>query len=172
CPCLFAPTPDAESPRTARNVHIRRVYDILNVSIQRRDLTRATRAWTILAHCKEVNWRVLWSTSVHILAEELDDTPRAHRFLTLAAALYAGLLSLYLAQPVEGGNSQSNPLLLRDAQSHFERAKALDPANAIADAFLRKIQHLNGADTRSGDESDDEVASDDPKPKRIRTSSY
>ncbi|KAJ7094569.1 hypothetical protein B0H15DRAFT_128764 [Mycena belliarum] len=210
---IFAPA-DAKAPHTARKVHVRRLYDILNLSIQRRDFVRATRAWTILAHCKEVDWRALWRTSVHILAGEFGDTSRSIEFLHIMMLqhpedretilrevvlrligvgqyrealdelelylpsfpyqdnallhLYSALLSLYLSQPPKGG-SQSNPSLLRDAQSHFERAKILDPGNAIADAFLDKIQHPNRADVQSGDESDDEVANKDPKRKRLRT---
>ncbi|KAJ6598851.1 hypothetical protein DFH09DRAFT_1243379 [Mycena vulgaris] len=189
-PFLFAPTLDVKTPHTARKVHIRRLYDILNVSIQRRDLARATRAWTILAHCKEVNWRALWSISVHLLSDELEENePRKIEFLHVMMLqhpenresilgevvlrlidsgqhrealeelelylpsfpfqensllqLYAGLLCLYLAQPAsEDGNTQFNLPLLRDAQSHFERVKALDPENAIAGAFLRKVRGL------------------------------
>ncbi|KAJ7929990.1 hypothetical protein B0H13DRAFT_2228379 [Mycena leptocephala] len=185
---VFAPTTDAKNPSTARKIHIRRLYDVMHMCIQRRDLERATRAWTILAHCKEVDWRTMWSTSVHILAENMDDnekTARKVEFLRLMMLqhaedretilkelvlrlilaeqyrealdelelylpslpyqdnpllhIYAGLISTYIAQPTSQF-SQFNPALLRSAQSHFERARVLDPDNAMADAFLRKVK--------------------------------
>lgn len=88
--------------------------------------------------------------------------------------IYAGLLCLYLAQPktvelVSGGQGEDswNPSLLRDAQSHLERAKALDPDNTVATTFLDKLPTIvaakqrddaldsddDGADTTSGDGS-------------------
>ena len=33
----------------------------------------------------------------------------------------------------------SNPTLLRDAQTHFDHAKALNPDNDLAQAFLEKV---------------------------------
>jgi hypothetical protein len=33
----------------------------------------------------------------------------------------------------------SDSILLRDAQSHFDHAKALDPDNDLAQAFLEKV---------------------------------
>lgn len=64
---------------TARKIHIRRLYDVLNICIQRKDFERATRAWCILARCKEVDWRTMWSISVHILAEDLDEREKAFK---------------------------------------------------------------------------------------------
>lgn len=57
---------------SAARVHIRRVLDVLHVSIGRRDTARARRAWSILARCEEVNWRALWRTAVHVLDMEDD----------------------------------------------------------------------------------------------------
>lgn len=63
---LFASL-DSKQPLTARKVHLRRLYDILELSIQRQDFERAKRVWAILARCKEINWKALWSTGLHIL---------------------------------------------------------------------------------------------------------
>jgi RNA polymerase I-specific transcription initiation factor RRN11 len=53
------------------------------------------------------------------------------------------MTSLYLAQPsVADGAASFNYSLLRDAKSHFERAKTLDTNNAVAQAFLEKISTL------------------------------
>ncbi|KAJ7228480.1 hypothetical protein GGX14DRAFT_346285 [Mycena pura] len=189
---VFAFLPKSKS-YSARKIHIRRVYDVMQMCIQRNDFERATRAWNILARCKEVNWRTLWTTGVHILAENLDASEDASEkdakkidFLRVMMLqypddretilkelvlrlilvdqcrealdelelylpsfpyqdnpllhIYAGLLSLYLAQPALETASQSNPTLLRDAQSHFERARALGPNSTIADAFLWRVR--------------------------------
>jgi len=47
-----------------RKLHIRQLNDVLHLSIQRGDLIRARRAWTILLHCKEYNWKVMWKTGL------------------------------------------------------------------------------------------------------------
>ena len=79
----------SKQPGTARKTHIRRLFDVLQLCIQRHDWDRAKRAWAILARCREVDWRTLWRTSVLLLGEhdtDTDDT-RAHgdrvRFLTV-----------------------------------------------------------------------------------------
>ena len=59
----------SKQPNTARKVHIRRLYDILQLCIQRQDWARAKRAWAILARCREVDWRAMWTTSVLLLGE-------------------------------------------------------------------------------------------------------
>ena len=73
---LFASL-DSKQPLTTRKVHIRRLYDILQLSIQRHDVQRAKRAWSILARCKEINWLTMWRTGLHILGEDTirDDVP-------------------------------------------------------------------------------------------------
>ncbi|KAI0352984.1 hypothetical protein OH77DRAFT_1458850 [Trametes cingulata] len=62
-------------PTTARKLHIRRLFDVLHLSLQRQDWHRAKRAWAILARCKEVQWKTLWRTSLLLLSEgdELDE---------------------------------------------------------------------------------------------------
>ncbi|KAI9000870.1 hypothetical protein BD414DRAFT_406486 [Trametes punicea] len=62
---------------TTRKVHIRRLFDILQLCIQRRDWTRARRAWAILARCKEVDWKAMWRTSLLLLGEYRDVTHHA-----------------------------------------------------------------------------------------------
>ncbi|KAJ7368530.1 hypothetical protein DFH08DRAFT_28090 [Mycena albidolilacea] len=223
---VFTPTSDTKDARSARKIHIRRLYDVMHMCIQRNDFARATRAWTILAHCKEINWQTKWSTSVHLLsAKNPDDPEQPVEFLRLMMLqhpedretilkelvlrlinaerhrealdelelylpsfpyqdnallhVYAGLLCMYIGQPNSELNSRFNPSLLRSAQTYFERAKILDPYDSIAEAFLRKIQKLNGADTHSTDreESDDEEkpeaaaapSNERPKRKRVRT---
>ena len=47
-------------------MHIRRLYDLLQLCIQRHDYERAEHAWAILARCKEVNWKSLWPIALII----------------------------------------------------------------------------------------------------------
>ena len=63
----------SRQPLTTRKVHIRRLYDILQLSIQRHDVQRAKRVWSILSRCKEINWLALWRTGLHILGEAHTD---------------------------------------------------------------------------------------------------
>jgi len=61
---------DSKQPSTARKVHIRCLYDILQLSIQRHQFQRAKRVWAILVHCKEIDWKGLWNVGLHILSED------------------------------------------------------------------------------------------------------
>ncbi|KAF8580578.1 hypothetical protein K439DRAFT_1356594 [Ramaria rubella] len=54
----------SKAPSSARKVHIRRLVDILQLSIHRRDWTRARRAWCILARCPEFEWKKMWQTGL------------------------------------------------------------------------------------------------------------
>ncbi|KAJ3779053.1 hypothetical protein FB446DRAFT_630970, partial [Lentinula raphanica] len=54
--------------------------------------------------------------------------------------VYAGLLCFYLAQENTYGTGTSlQPSLIREATTHFERARVLEPGNIIAVAFLHKV---------------------------------
>ncbi|PPQ65577.1 hypothetical protein CVT26_000526 [Gymnopilus dilepis] len=64
---------ESKGHSTARKVHLRRLYDILQLSIQRHDFERAKRIWGILAGCKEIDWKALWTTGLHILGENKAD---------------------------------------------------------------------------------------------------
>ncbi|KAI9056537.1 hypothetical protein FKP32DRAFT_1585798 [Trametes sanguinea] len=190
---------NSKQPNTARKLHIRRLYDILYLCVQRRDWVRARRAWAILARCKEVDWKTKWRTSLLLLGGE---DPEAHQiradedrvsFLIVMMRqypeeresilkelvlhlirsdmhrrameeldlylpsypyqdnpvlhVYAGLIALYLAQP-GGDNSEEtiygwNASLLRDAQTHFERARTIDPSNVVAETFLSQVYDPN-----------------------------
>lgn len=69
---------DSKQPNTARKVHLRRLFDVLHLCIQRHDWPRARRAWAILARCKEVDWKTMWRTSLLLLGEgESDATTHA-----------------------------------------------------------------------------------------------
>ena len=63
---LFASL-DSKRPLTARKLHIRRLWDILHLCIQRNDLSRARRAWLVLARCKEIPWTDHWNVATWIL---------------------------------------------------------------------------------------------------------
>ncbi|KAI0796878.1 hypothetical protein C8Q75DRAFT_215207 [Abortiporus biennis] len=59
----------AKNPVSSRKIHIRRLYDILQLCILRGDYVRARRAWSILIRCNEVDWHDLWRTGVVLLGE-------------------------------------------------------------------------------------------------------
>ncbi|KIK92289.1 hypothetical protein PAXRUDRAFT_793637 [Paxillus rubicundulus Ve08.2h10] len=63
---LFSP-PNNKLPSTSHRVHLRRLYDVLQLSIQRGDIERARRAWAILTRCKEIDWKTSWTLSVGLL---------------------------------------------------------------------------------------------------------
>ncbi|KAF7432926.1 hypothetical protein PC9H_004870 [Pleurotus ostreatus] len=54
--------------------------------------------------------------------------------------MFAGMLSLYLAQPTSDASSTYNHSQLREAESHFKRAVLLDPESSIASAFLSRVR--------------------------------
>lgn len=58
---------DCKQPISARKVHLRRLYDILQLCIHRQDFERGKHVWAILVHCKEVDWKALWTIGLHIL---------------------------------------------------------------------------------------------------------
>lgn len=68
-PFLFA-SPDGKAPSTARKVHLRRLRDILHLSIQRGDLLLARRAFGLLARCPEIEWTAIWKIGLVILATD------------------------------------------------------------------------------------------------------
>ncbi|KAJ7068466.1 hypothetical protein C8F01DRAFT_1336320 [Mycena amicta] len=214
------------APKTRRNaarkIHIRRLHDIMNISIQRNDFTRATRAWNILARCKEVDWKSMWTTGLHILAEDLDDDEKHSRKIDFLRVMmlqrpndreiilkelslrlilsgryrealddlelylpsfpyqdnpvlnvYAGLLTLYIAQPDKDSATEVNPKLLRDAQAYFERALSLQGDNTTTQGYLHMIARMKDGGSQL-DLSDEEIVpmqekTATPKRKRIRT---
>ncbi|KAG6903449.1 hypothetical protein C0995_005472 [Termitomyces sp. Mi166 len=214
---------DSPKPSTLRKVHIRRLYDILQFCIHRNDLERATRAWSILARCKEVPWMTMWTTGLLLINAGSDaEHPTSNRLEYLRTMMlrhqeerekiltelvvqliqsgrhrealdelelylpsfpyqdnpvlhvYAGLICLYLAQPLTPG-SPFNVVLLRDAQSHFEHAQGVDPDNTVARGFLEKIpqlseglQNRSGADVESEDDNNGMLIDDSPRRKRVR----
>ncbi|KAI0065941.1 hypothetical protein BV25DRAFT_1868628 [Artomyces pyxidatus] len=58
---------DGKPANTARKVHIKRLYDVLQLCIQRNDLPRARRAFAILSRCREIEWKNLWKTGLLLL---------------------------------------------------------------------------------------------------------
>lgn len=72
-PFLFAFPNEKKRPST-RQIQLRRLYDILNLSLHRNDLARAKRAWSILVRCKETNWKAMWTLGITLL--ETDNNVR------------------------------------------------------------------------------------------------
>ena len=73
-----------KKPLTARKVHIRRLYDLLQLCIQRNDIVRAKRTWTILLRCKEIDWKSMWSTGIQLLGEQNARDDNANNLSKLA----------------------------------------------------------------------------------------
>jgi hypothetical protein len=67
-PFLFASPDGRRSSSSARRVHLRRLYDILHLSIQRGDLLLAQRSFAILARCEDVEWAAIWKFGLIVLA--------------------------------------------------------------------------------------------------------
>ncbi|KAE9410038.1 hypothetical protein BT96DRAFT_912909 [Gymnopus androsaceus JB14] len=220
-----APAPTLNVPSTARKVHLRRLYDVLQLSIHRNDLFRARRAWSILVRCKEINWMTMWGIAIHLVEESLYENEGPKKiemlrdmilhypdervdllkeliFQLIQAGhhrealdelelylpsfpyqdnpvlhIYAGLLCFYLSQEnssPEKSTTTFQPSLLREATSHFERARELDTDNIVAVSFMDKIAIRSlesNIQATQLDESDDEsMVLDDspPKAKRFR----
>ena len=75
----------AKQTLSARRVHLRRLYDILELCIHRGDLERARKAWAILVRCKEVNWKAMWRTGTLLVGRQEDQAAAARdrlEFLT------------------------------------------------------------------------------------------
>lgn len=51
----------------ARQLHIRRLFDLLHLLDLRRDRTRAQRIWAVLVRCREVDFRSLWDLGLRML---------------------------------------------------------------------------------------------------------
>ncbi|KAG2156252.1 hypothetical protein DEU56DRAFT_226476 [Suillus clintonianus] len=80
---LFA-FPNEKKMPNARQIQLRRLYDIMNLSVQRNDLPRARRAWSILARCKEINWKAMWRLGITLLGNDarvMESNPRKIDYL-------------------------------------------------------------------------------------------
>ncbi|KAH7930702.1 hypothetical protein BV22DRAFT_1101649 [Leucogyrophana mollusca] len=230
--CFLFSSFDDKKPLSTRKIHLRRLNDVLQLSLHRGDLPRARRAWSILARCKEVDWKAMWTTGVYLLVQNANSTqtsPQKIEFLRTMMLqcpdqqelilcelvfhyilaerykdaldelefylpsfpyhenpvlyVYAGLLSIYLAQPpvyavvpahIDQGNGFDSDMLSR-AQIFLERAKALDMDNIVANTFLNKLHSFSQGPAwqpETTHDSDEETLDNDvepSQPKRART---
>ncbi|KAG2077223.1 hypothetical protein BDR04DRAFT_1148009 [Suillus decipiens] len=67
---LFA-FPNEKKMPNARQIQLQRLYDIVNLTMQRGDLSRARRAWSILVRCKEINWKAMWRLGIALLENDV-----------------------------------------------------------------------------------------------------
>jgi hypothetical protein len=67
-PFLFASPDGRRSSSSARRVHLRRLYDILHLSIQRGDLLLAQKSFALLSRCEDVEWAAIWKFGLIVLA--------------------------------------------------------------------------------------------------------
>jgi hypothetical protein len=54
-------------PHSARAYHVRLLYDVLNVCLQRNDIPRARRAWCTLARGSDIDSRFIWESGLQII---------------------------------------------------------------------------------------------------------
>lgn len=54
--------------------------------------------------------------------------------------VYAGLISLYLAQPTPLAERSAEGRTLRDAQQYFDRARLLSPHDPVTSSWLEKVR--------------------------------
>ncbi|KAH9977838.1 hypothetical protein BGW80DRAFT_1284445 [Lactifluus volemus] len=118
---LFS-SPDGKVPSTARKVHIRRLCDILHLSIQRRDLPRARRAFALLARCEEIEWMTIWKIGLLLLTH---DPPPEGGDALCAEEKHIDFLRVMMLQYPEQRESLVQELVLSLALSGRER-DALD----------------------------------------------
>jgi len=50
-----------------RKAHLRRLFDVLNLCLERNDRVRAQRAWAVLVRCPEVDLRELWTLGLRLM---------------------------------------------------------------------------------------------------------
>src|SRR5580698_8829724 len=74
-PFLFASPDGRRGSSSARRVHLRRLYDILHLSIQRGDLLLAQRSFAILSRCEDIEWAAIWKFGLIILAAADNNHP-------------------------------------------------------------------------------------------------
>ena len=67
-PFVFASLDGRSSSSSARRVHLRRLCDILHLSIQRGDLLRAQSSFALLSRSEGVQWAAIWKFALIILA--------------------------------------------------------------------------------------------------------
>jgi len=120
-PFLFA-SPDGKRPSTARKVHIRRLRDILHLSIQRGDLPLARRAFGLLARCEEIEWVEIWKIGLIVVLTT--HTPPGDMPVTARARHIEFLRAMMLQHPEER-ESLVQELVLSLALAGRER-EALD----------------------------------------------
>ena len=55
-------------PSSSRKIHVRRLNDLMHLSIERGEYAHARRAWSILLRCKEFDWRTMWKTGLLLVS--------------------------------------------------------------------------------------------------------
>ncbi|QRV76248.1 RNA polymerase I specific initiation factor [Ceratobasidium sp. AG-Ba] len=70
------PHRELSAANSSRKQHIRFTYDILHVCLQRGDLVRARRAWTILVRCPEIDMRTIWQIGLALIPREGEEGKR------------------------------------------------------------------------------------------------
>ena len=71
----------SKNPNTTRKIHLRKLYDILQLALNRRDFSVARRVWEILSCCPEINAVSLWPIGLQIVKTDSGTTQTPADFL-------------------------------------------------------------------------------------------
>lgn len=123
---------DSKVPNSSRKVYIRRVVDILQMSIHRHDWPRAKRAWSILVRCPDFEWKGMWRTGLLILQYADSSTElRCLDYLRMmmlqspenVSDLSDSANANFLTGIIEGGYSARNNTIAHKEQLPSRRAR-------------------------------------------------
>ena len=103
-PFLFA-SPDGRRSSSARRVHLRRLYDILHLSIQRGDLLLAQKSFALLSRCDDIEWAAIWKFGLLILAAN-DRTDQPHSYDVLGTPKHIDFLRVMMLRHPEEVRTQ------------------------------------------------------------------
>ncbi|KIY49407.1 hypothetical protein FISHEDRAFT_65416 [Fistulina hepatica ATCC 64428] len=129
----------SSTPHSARKMHIRRLYDILILSLQKGDIPRAQKAWNILSRCKETEPNAQWTTATYLLEKKGEITDDGVTRDEGYAESIEYLRSMMLQYPKE------RELLLRELISRLILAKKYQEATDELELYLPSFPYQDDA---------------------------
>jgi RNA polymerase I-specific transcription initiation factor RRN11 len=80
---------ESKPARNPRKQHLKTVYDLMHLSILRRDFQRARRAWSILIRCPEFDANKHWKLGLGMILgwENVEDNDRQQQLEFLKAIM-------------------------------------------------------------------------------------
>ncbi|KAG8716248.1 hypothetical protein FRC08_009701 [Ceratobasidium sp. 394] len=163
------PRPHRElSPSTSsRKQHIRFTYDLLHVCLQRGDLARARRAWSILVKCPEIDLRTIWQVGLALIPREGEENEKKGR----ATREHVGYLKRVRLQIPDMQETllKETVLALIDMGEYQEALDELDlyivtmpfDQNTVLHIYAGMLWLYTAQPRREHEESEDETPEDD-----------